>query len=113
MGYRLDVTDVVTHANAYGSKYFGYLSDEELEESKSYQYLKAIFGEDYPGLDIINISYACPKFILTAEQFRRFYAFYIEDLSKDVGRTLTYDEATSTNIYLLLFTENNKEVSWT
>lgn len=112
MGYRLDVTDAETHAFAYGSKYYGYISDEELKDSQSYYYLTVILGEDHPGLDIINVPWASPKFILTAEQFRLFYAYYIADLSKDIGRTVTYDEATSTSIYLILYTENNKEVTW-
>lgn len=113
MGYRLDVKDVVTGAKAYGSKYYGYISDNKLEQdSLSYYYLLTTFGEDYPGMNIINVAYAGPKFILTAEQFRLFYAYYIADLSEDIGRTVTYDEATSTSIYLILYTENNKEVTW-
>lgn len=73
MGYRIDITDVVTKTNYYGTKHYGYAKCGDEHQLESFKYLVSIGkmkGDEY-------FEYGCENAcVLNAEQFRRFIELY-------------------------------------
>lgn len=105
MGYRLEVTDGVN--GFYGYKHYGYVSDSQdydtgdtLKHLKSYQYLQSIGKLD--GDEIWD--YGCSnRMVLTAEEFRIFMEYYIEE----VGATMI-----EASLSALINSSRDKTLEW-
>ena len=114
MGYRLDITD--GEKSVYGSKLYGYLSDEEFDTLESVYYLVKIGKIKRAERFYYNRQYTCPAPItLNANQFRVFIMLYIADLKAPICSSPLIADAVpifGSELIDLYYSSSEKTISW-
>lgn len=109
MGYRLEVAEVEPEYKICGGKLYGYYglvqAGDGIEELESWKWLK-----EYDIIDGDEVwSYGCSiDVVVSADDFRQFWALYVDDFEKITGKHIELDDRAQVSL------ENDKDklITW-